>query len=195
MANSTGTGDSAGSDIAAAVAPIAPNLKTDASAIASEAKSVLGQVGDEAGAQIAQLADEAKAQVSAVTDKVKGVAAEQKDLLVTQLGGVADAMQRVATDLETSGGASAPYARMIADNVEQLSSTIRDNDVDQIVAKAQEFGRRQPVAFMGAAVLLGFAASRFLLASANRSTSAASTSAPPANGQTNPSTSYQPGRA
>jgi hypothetical protein len=33
---------------------------------------------------------------------------------------------------------------------------------------AQDFGRRQPAAFLGAAALLGFAASRFLLASAKR---------------------------
>jgi hypothetical protein len=206
MANSTETGSSAGSDIATAVAPISKALKTDAGAIAGEAKSVLGQVSDEAGAQISQLADQAKAQVSVATDKVKGVAAEQKDLLAAQVGGVADAMQRVAADLEASGGASAPYARMIADNAKQLSSTIRDNDVDQIMAKAQDFGRHQPVAFMGAAALLGFAASRFLMASANRSAQSAVTPQPntatapatnyqPNNGATNPSTSYQPGRA
>jgi hypothetical protein len=192
MANSTGIGNSAGSDLAATVAPIAANLKTDAGAIAGEAKSVLGQVSDEAGAQISQLADQAKAQVSVATEKVKGVAAEQKDLLAAQVGGVADAMQRVAADLEASGGASAPYARMIADNAEQLSSTIRDNDVDQIMTKAQDFGRRQPVAFMGAAALLGFAASRFLLASANRSAQAVTPTQP--NTSTGPVTTYQPGR-
>jgi hypothetical protein len=32
----------------------------------------------------------------------------------------------------------------------------------------QDFGRRQPAAFMGAMALMGFAASRFLMASAQR---------------------------
>ena len=58
---------------------------------------------------------------------------------------------------------------MIADNAEKLSSLVRDNDVDQLLAIAQDFGRRQPVAFLGAAALLGFAASRFVTASAQRS--------------------------
>jgi hypothetical protein len=36
---------------------------------------------------------------------------------------------------------------------------------------AQDFGRKQPAAFIGAAALLGFVASRFVMASANRPTS------------------------
>src|SRR5690606_200792 len=101
-------------------------------------------------------------------DEVKSMAADQKTLLADQVGGVADALRRATTDLEQTNGASANYARMIADNAEKLSATIRDNDVDQLLGMAQDFGRRQPVAFMGAAALLGFAASRFVLASAKR---------------------------
>jgi hypothetical protein len=41
---------------------------------------------------------------------------------------------------------------------------------------AQDFGRRQPAMFLGAAALLGFAASRFLMASATRSTRSAESS-------------------
>ena len=193
MAKAPSSSSSSGDNIAAAVAPVSAALQTDANAVAGEAKAVLSQVKDEASTQITQLADQAKEQVSKATEQVKSVAAEQKDLLAAQIGGVADAMQRVATDLESSGSASAPYARMIADNAEQLSSTVRNNDVDQIMAKAQDFGRRQPVAFMGASALLGFAASRFLLASANRATSAPVAAAQSAN-PTTPSTTYEPGR-
>ncbi len=194
MAKAPSSSSSSGDNIAAAVAPVSAALQTDANAVAGEAKAVLSQVKDEASTQITQLADQAKEQVSKATEQVKSVAAEQKDLLAAQIGGVADAMQRVATDLESSASASAPYARMIADNAELLSSTVRNNDVDQIMAKAQDFGRRQPVAFMGAAALLGFAASRFLLASANRATSATTAAAQWAN-PTGPSTTHEPGRA
>ena len=152
--------------------PDATALRADAGAVLDEAKSVAGQVAAEAKDQVSQLADHAKAQVAEVTDKVKGVATEQKELLAAQIGGVADSMQRVAADLEANNGSSAGYARMIADNAEKLSDTIRDKDIDQILAIAQDFGRKQPVAFMGAAALLGFAASRFLLASASRNGSA-----------------------
>ena len=143
-------------------------LKRDARAVVDEAQNVAADVTSEASAQIEQLTGQAKEQLAQATDRVRGIASEQKDLLAAQVGGVADAMERVASDLESNNGASARYARMIADNAERLSSSIRDNSVDQLVGMAQDFGRRQPAAFIGAAALLGFAASRFLMASASR---------------------------
>ncbi|MEO6396171.1 MAG: hypothetical protein ABIO40_09710 [Devosia sp.] len=143
-------------------------LRQDADSLVGEAKDAAKKLASEATNQANELADEAKARIADAADKAKGLASEQKDLLASQIGGVADAMKRAADDLEASNGASAGYARTIADNANQLSSLIRENDVDRLMQMAQDFGRRQPVAFMGAAALLGFAASRFLRASASR---------------------------
>jgi hypothetical protein len=143
-------------------------LRADANAVKEEIGSVANQVKDEAMQQAGQLAEQAKAQVADAAEKVKGIAGEQKEFIAGQLGGVADAVERVATDLEGQNASSAQYARMIADNAEKLSSLVRDNDVDRLLSMAQDFGRRQPVAFLGAAALLGFAASRFVTASAQR---------------------------
>ena len=143
-------------------------LRQDAQAVVETAKSEFDKVKEEATAQASSLVDEAKAQIADVTEKAKGLATEQKDLLAGQIGGVADAMERVATDLEGQNASSAQYARMIADGASRISSTVRDNDVDAILSMAQDFGRKQPAAFIGAAALLGFAASRFMLASAKR---------------------------
>lgn len=152
----------------AATVGATPDIAADANALMDEAKSAAGKVVDEAKDQVASLADRAKEELGAATDKAKSLAADQKDMLADQVGGVADAIGKAASDLEQSNGPSAQYARMIADNAEKLSSAIRDNDVDQLLGMAQDFGRRQPVAFIGAAALLGFAASRFVTASAKR---------------------------
>jgi len=143
-------------------------LRHDSQAVVETAKSEFDKVKEEATAQASGLVDEAKAQIADVTEKAKGLATEQKDLLAGQIGGVAEAMERVATDLEGQNASSAQYARMIADGATRISETVRDNDVDSIMSMAQDFGRKQPAAFIGAAALLGFAASRFLLASAKR---------------------------
>ena len=143
-------------------------LRADAQDVVETAKSEFDKVAEEATAQASDLAEQAKAQIAEVTHKAKGLATEQKDLLAGQIGGVADAMQRVATDLEGSDASGAQYARMIADGAAKLSDTVRNNDVDAILNMAQDFGRKQPAAFIGAAALLGFAASRFLLASGKR---------------------------
>jgi vacuolar-type H+-ATPase subunit H len=145
-----------------------PDLASNADALINEAKSATAKVVEEAAQQAAGLAHQAKAEIGEATDKVRSLAADQKDLLASQVGGVAEAMQQVASSLEQSNGPSAHYARLIADNADKLSTTIRDNDVDQLLGIAQDFGRRQPALFVGAAALLGFAASRFVLASAKR---------------------------
>jgi hypothetical protein len=156
-----------------------PDLGADANALLDEAKSTAGKLAGEAREQAANLADRAKAELGDATDKVRSLASDQKEMLASQVSGVADAVGRAASELEQNNGSSAHYARMIADSAEKLSSTIRDNDVDQLLGMAQDFGRRQPVAFMGAAALLGFAASRFVLASAKRrEEQAVSTAAP-----------------
>ena len=143
-------------------------LRHDAETVVETAKSEFDKVKQEATAQAGELAEAAKAQLADVTEKAKGLAAEQKDLLAGQIGGVAEAMERVATDLEGQNASSASYARMIADGASRISDTVKNNDVDAILNMAQDFGRKQPAAFIGAAALLGFAASRFLLASAKR---------------------------
>jgi ElaB/YqjD/DUF883 family membrane-anchored ribosome-binding protein len=148
--------------------PAADQLRDDAAKLAETAQSDLAELGEEVKHQAAVLGKEAKAQIGEVAEKAKGLATEQKDLITGQLSGVSDALQKVASELEQQDQSSAQYIRMVADGAARLTSTVRNNDVDQILSMAQDFGRKQPVAFMGVAALLGFAASRFALASASR---------------------------
>jgi hypothetical protein len=43
-----------------------------------------------------------------------------------------------------------------------VADTIRERDVRELVGDVQEFARQQPTLFFGGAVILGFAALRFL---------------------------------
>jgi hypothetical protein len=60
---------------------------------------------------------------------------------------------------------------------------MRNRDMSEIVGNVQDFARKQPTAFFGAAVLLGFAAVRFLK-SGTGGTSAATISPQPRAGST-----------
>ena len=82
-------------------------LRHDAEAVVETAKSEFEKVKEEATTQASGLVEEAKAQIADVTEKAKGLATEQKDLIAGQIGGVADAMERVATDLEGQNASSA----------------------------------------------------------------------------------------
>lgn len=140
----------------------------DASNLAETARHDIKDVTDHVKQEAAALGDEAKAQLADAADKAKGMAEEQKQLLVNQLDSVSSSLDKVAGDLEMQGEGAARYVRMVADSAGKLTSTVRDNNVDDMLAIAEDFGRRQPAAFMGAAALLGFVASRFLVASASR---------------------------
>lgn len=151
-------------------------IRADAASLADTAQTDLSHLGEEVKEQAAALGEEARSQLADATEKAKGLAGDQKALLAEQLGGVSGALQKVAGELESSGDAGGRYVRMIADGADKLTATVRDNDVDKIIGIAQDFGRKQPVAFMGAAALLGFVASRFVMASASRKPDAGSAS-------------------
>jgi hypothetical protein len=143
-------------------------LKDDASAAVETAKEEFGAIKAEAEAQAGAIAEEAKAELGKMADKAKGMAAEQKEFVSGQLEGVAEAVNKVAGELEAQNATTAGYARTLADTVTSFSDTIKNKDVDELLAMAQDFGRRQPAVFMAAAALAGFAASRFLMSSAKR---------------------------
>jgi hypothetical protein len=143
-------------------------LRRDAADFAETARHDLGEVAETVKHEAAAVGEEAKAQLAGVADKAKGMAEEQKQVIVDQLDGVSSSLDKVAGELEQKGEGTAQYVRMVADGASKLTSAVRENNVDDILAMAGDFGRKQPVAFMGAAALLGFVASRFLVASASR---------------------------
>lgn len=148
--------------------PDSERLRKDASAAAETAKRDLERVREEAESSVREIADQAQAQLAQAGEKVKGAASEQKDMLAEQLASMARAVSRVAEELRSEQASTAGYASSIAGGMRRLSENVRDKDVDELIGMAQDFGRRQPATFMGAAALAGFAASRFLFASSRR---------------------------
>jgi hypothetical protein len=159
-------GQKSGSGVLPAAAE--SKLKADAGAVVEEAKAGAAALKTEAEAQISAVADEAKAELGKVAEKAKGMAEEQKQFVSGHIEGVAEAVAKVAGELESNNATTAGYARQLADTVSSFSDTVKNKDVDELLAMAQDFGRRQPAVFMTAAALAGFAASRFILASAKR---------------------------
>lgn len=143
-------------------------LKSDARKIADTAKEDVAGIFEEAKSDLGALADEGKHQIDEATKKAKGFANEQKDGLANHLDGIAQALHKVAAELDGQNAPTAGYAHKIADGVDHITRDLKANDVDGIMRKAEEFGRKQPAAFLAIATVAGFAASRFLRASVER---------------------------
>ncbi|XKM42997.1 nutrient deprivation-induced protein (plasmid) [Rhizobium ruizarguesonis] len=107
-------------------------------------------------------------------EKAKEVISERTNFAARQVGGVATALEKAGAEMESSGQAEVGrYARQIGRSVQTVARRMEGKDIGEIATMTEDFGRKQPLAFLGMAALAGLAASRFLTASAKRQTTAA----------------------
>lgn len=167
-------------------ADLQDRAKQDFGQVTEKAKEEFDAVAHRAAEDVKDLQHKAKEQVDAATEKAKSFADDQKTLAAGQINGVASAITKVADQLDGSDQATvARYARDLASGLSGLGKTVEDRNVDDLIGLAQDFGRKQPLAFLGAAALAGFVASRFALASAHRRDSAPTSTATGATGSNN----------
>jgi hypothetical protein len=105
---------------------------------------------------------------------------DQTDFAARQVGGVATVLRKVGEELESGDQPQVGrYAKQIGESVQAIAKKMEGQDLGKIAGMVEDFGRKQPVAFLGVAALAGLAASRFLTASRKRSDSTRSSSEPP----------------
>lgn len=154
----SGSGDAlnrAGSDLRATAAEVKSQAGAAASTMRDEAASIYSDVKAEA----AGVVDEAR-------EKTTSFAEQQKNAGADQAESVARAVHRAADELQEGSPQLAEYVREAAASVKQLAQTMRNRSLGSLVGEVQGMARQQPVAFFGAAVLAGFALSRFVKSSA-----------------------------
>jgi hypothetical protein len=105
-----------------------------------------------------------------VMDRVReGAAARlssQKDRATDSLGSLARAVRDSSRPLrENQQETLAQYLEKAADGIERFSAKLRERDVKELMHEAQQFARRQPALFLGAAFAAGVIAARFLKSS------------------------------
>lgn len=104
------------------------------------------------------------------SDKVKASANDQKNVLAEKLGGVAHALEKVASELESGDNRNiGKLTRNLGSNLRSASASIKDRSLGEVAGMAEDYGRKQPLAFLSMAAIAGFAASRFLTSSAPKS--------------------------
>ncbi|MEF0942705.1 nutrient deprivation-induced protein [Rhizobium sp. BR 362] len=100
---------------------------------------------------------------------VSDAAEDKKNLAARQLGGVASALEKVGSELERSDQqVVGRYAKQLGGSLQGFVRDIEGRDLGEIAGMVEDFGRRQPLAFLGIAAIAGLTASRLLTASAHR---------------------------
>lgn len=90
---------------------------------------------------------------------------ERVGTVAGELRGLSDQLRQAAGPL---GGVATPYVDRGADLVDQFGQYLKDADTGRLISDLEEFARRQPLAVAAGALVLGFAASRFLKTSSAR---------------------------
>jgi hypothetical protein len=145
------------------IADQAKNLGKDLKNKASDlTETVTRAAKDHAG----ELQTAAKDMASDATDRVKSAMTAQKTAGADYLGTIAQAVQRSAGQFDSDVPQAAQYIRQAAGQIESVANAVRQRDMRELVGEVQEFARRQPTLFFGGAVVLGFAALRFLKSAA-----------------------------
>jgi hypothetical protein len=91
---------------------------------------------------------------------------DQKARASDTLGSLAGAVRGMTEPLRDRGqSAVADYVNKAADGMERFASTLRHKDIEDATRAVQQFARRQPALFLGAAFTAGILAARFLKSS------------------------------
>jgi len=146
------------------VSKLAGDFKRQASGVADD---VTRQVKEQAS----NLSENAKEAVSGAGDKLRSAAEDQKNSGADFVAGIAAAVRRAAGEFDDQIPKAGEYIRRAADQIDTTSEAIRQRDLGELLQGVQDFARRQPTAFLGATVLAGFAAIRFLKSSGSSGSS------------------------
>jgi hypothetical protein len=129
----------------------------------------MGDIKRQAQEDLGAVREAAAAKVEEATDKAVEMAAEQKTFLAQQLSSLGEALERTGREMQSGDGAAmGRYAGDMGSSIRSFASDIEGRDMGEIAAMAEDYGRRQPLAFLGIAAIAGLAASRFVTASARR---------------------------
>jgi hypothetical protein len=134
-------------------------------------RGAAGQIKEQVKGEAKNLANQAKEQTKQVAsqarDQVQQIVTQQKDQVAERLGGLAGVLHDTANRLrdDERSGPFGGYADQVANQVDRLSTYLRDNDLRGFVRDTESFARRRPDLFLGGTFLAGLMLARFLKAS------------------------------
>jgi hypothetical protein len=141
------------------------DFTTKARDLGRDVKDQASQFADTAAETIKReagnLTESARDLASDAGEKMKAAVADQKNAGADYVGNVAQIVRRASFEFDHQMPQAGQYIRKAAEQMDNVSFALRTRDASQLLGEVQDFARRQPAAFFGAAVLAGFAAVRF----------------------------------
>jgi hypothetical protein len=124
-----------------------------------KAKALIGQAGQ-------ALKDEAQTFADLAQERARTEAQKHAQTATKTLGDFANAIRKAGDELgQADQSPAARLVRQAADGLEGVSRNLAGKQPEDILNDVRAFGRKNPAAFIGGAVLVGVALGRFVRAS------------------------------
>jgi hypothetical protein len=124
---------------------------------------------DRAREKAGELKRQAEEAAHGMRERARSIADEQKHAAAGRVEGIARALRTASDDLREQGQPMiADYSRYAAEGLESMAQSLERRDVDDFVEGVENFARQRPVAFLGGAMVAGFALARFMKSSSAR---------------------------
>jgi ElaB/YqjD/DUF883 family membrane-anchored ribosome-binding protein len=144
-----------------------------------ETKASFDELKRKAVDDLGTVKEKAKEQVRDVADKAEEVASKQKNIAARYVNSIGTVLEKVGAEMRGADDAAiGKYATELGTTIQSFAKDIEGRKLGDVAGMAEDYGRKQPLAFLGVAALAGLVASRFLTASVHRRASAASSSGP-----------------
>lgn len=140
--------------------------------IGTTRSSELGSEGDakERARHTAEDAkNKAKGMASEAKERARSKGEQQKARATDEIEMLATALRDAGSQLDREDMATGRFIHAAADRLQNFSERLDSRDVDGLVREGRQWARRNPAAFLGSAVAIGFLASRFMKASSDDS--------------------------
>lgn len=151
-----------------------PDLTNKANDIFRDVKAKAADLADNvsrvAKDNASNFGDAAKGMAKDAADQVTASVSSQKSVGADYIASFAQATGRAADQFENDIPQAANFIRQASEQIQGFADTVRERDARDLLGDVQDFARRQPTLFFGGAVVLGFAALRFLKSAAPSST-------------------------
>jgi hypothetical protein len=144
--------------------------------VKQRASDAYNATADAAREKLDELSSAARETASQAADKVKDQIGAQQHAGADYARRFAGNIRDAAKAFEQDTPIAARTIEMAAEYVEDAAGKMRDGSLNDLMDGMTSFARRQPAAFLGLSVLAGFAAVRFLKASAGSGSSSQSSS-------------------
>jgi len=133
------------------------------------AKETAEHLSERAKGKAGDLKRQAEQAADDMRHRARSAAMDQKNAAASRMEGVAHALRTASDDLQSQGQPMiAEYSRHVAEGLESMADSLGKRDVDELVGSVEDFARARPVAFLGGAVVAGFALARFMKSSSAR---------------------------